>query len=460
MTNDIVLNKARALIEKHNMFPSQARVLVALSGGADSVSLLYALRLLKEELKIDRLAAVHIHHQLRGDEADRDARFVETLCKQWEIPLFLRRVNVKDIAKTQKIGLEEAGRLVRYTAFEELCTTEGFTQVATAHTASDNTETVLLHITRGTSIGGLAGIPPVRQNIVRPLLTCTRQEIEAFCLTHNLTYVTDSTNGDVTYARNRVRRCIVPELYTINPRVHEAITRLSTMAHEDEEYWEQAVSRAIETVRIEDGVYSAGAIADMPEALRRRVIRRLLSLCDGVCEEQHVRKILDCLTSEGAVILGNNKTVTVKQGYLTLCLNAVTSCEERLLNAGDTYRFGRTVYRAEVWDRQTFEKNQKIHKILLQFTCDYDKIKGKALVRTRREGDECTPYLRGGRRTLKKWFNAEKIPAARRSCIPVVADEDGVALVVGLGCDQRTAIDDTTQHILVFYVTEEEKTNA
>ncbi len=460
MTNDIVLNKARELIEKHNMFPPQARVLVALSGGADSVSLLYALCLLKEELKIDHLVAVHIHHQLRGDEADRDAHFVETLCKQWKIPLFLRRVNVKELAKTQKIGLEEAGRNVRYAVFQELCKTEGFTQVATAHTASDNTETVLLHIARGTGIGGLAGIPPVRQNIVRPLLSCTRQEIEAFCFTHNLTYITDSTNNDATYARNRVRRCIVPELYTLNPRVNEAITRLSAMAREDEEYWERMVSDAVETVRLEDGVYSARAIADMPKALQRRVIRHLLTLCDGVCEEQHVREVLDCLTSKGAVVLGNNKMVTVKQGYLTLCLNAATSCEERLLKAGETYRFGHTVYRTEVWDRRTFEKKQKIHKILLQCTCDYDKIKGKAFVRTRREGDECTPYLRGGQRTLKKWFNAEKIPAARRNCIPVVADEEGVVLVVGLGCDQRAAIDNTTQHILVFYITEEEKTNA
>ncbi len=460
MTNDIVLNKARALIEKHTLFPSDSHVLVALSGGADSVTLLHILLRLKEERQIARLAAVHIHHQLRGEEADRDALFVETLCKQWEVPLFLRRICVADVAKTEKIGLEEAGRKVRYAVFRELCTSEGFTHVATAHTASDNTETVLLHVTRGTGIGGLAGIPPVRQNVVRPLLTCTRQDIESYCRENNLPYVTDSSNSDISYARNRVRNCIVPELYTINPRVNEAVMRLSAMAREDEEYWEKAVADAVNRVKLDDRVYSASAIAQMPNALQRRVIRSLLLSCNGVCEEWHVREVMHHIPSDGSVTLGNHITVTVKQGYLTLHNTATVFHEEQLLKAGETYRFGHTTYRAEVWDRNTFEKNRKIYKILLQFTCDYDKIKGTAFVRTRREGDRCSPYLRGGERTLKKWFNAEKIPAARRNAIPVVVDEEGIALVVGLGCDKRTAIDDTTQHILVFYVTEEGKTYA
>jgi len=455
MMSDTVLTKVRTFLQQQRMVPSHAQLLVALSGGADSVALLHVLRLLKDELGIDRLAAVHIHHQLRGEEADRDAQFVETLCKQWEIPLFLRRVDVRAFAQAQKIGLEEAGRQVRYTVFDELCISEGFTQVATAHTASDNTETVLLHLARGTGVGGLGGIPPVRKNVIRPLLTCTRQEIEAFCKAHELPFVTDSTNSDVTYARNRVRNCIVPELYTLNPRVHEAISRLSAVVRDEEDYWDTVVTDAVHSAAVDCGIYSAHAIAKLPVAIQRRVIRHLIHSIDGVCEERHVQKVTELLTTEGAVTVGDHKTVTVKQGYLTL-RNISPDSKEHVLQPGETYRFGNTFYRAEVWDRKTFEKNRKIHKILLQYTCDYDKIKGTAVIRPRQVGDECSPYLRGGRRTVKKWLNAEKIPSVLRNTIPIVADEEGVALVVGLGCDERTAIDDTTKHILVFYITEEE----
>ncbi len=460
MMNDTVLTKARALLQQHHMVSPRAQLLVAISGGADSVVLLYVFHLLKEELAIDRLAAVHIHHQLRGEEADRDARFVETLCKQWDIPLFLRYVDVRAVAQAQKIGLEEAGRQVRYAVFDELCVSEGFTQVATAHTASDNTETVLLHLARGTGVSGLGGIPPVRQKVIRPLLTCTRQEIEAFCKAHALPFVIDSTNSDTVYARNRVRNCIVPELYTLNPKVHEAISRLSAVVRDEEDYWDTVVTDAVHNATVDRGVYSAHAIAKLSTALQRRIIRHLILSIDGVCEERHVQKVMEILTSEGAVTVGENKAVTVKQGYLTLCNAVATDFEERVLQPGETYCFGNTVYRAEVWDRETFEKNKKIHKILLQCTCDYDKMKGTAVVRTRQTGDECSPYLRGGRRTVKKWLNAEKIPSVLRATIPIVADEEGVVLVVGLGCDERVAIDDTTEHILVFYITEEEKTYA
>lgn len=460
MMDDTVLGKVQTLINKHAMFPPHAHVLVALSGGADSVTLLQVLCSLQKELSIDRLAAVHIHHGLRGEEADRDEQLVHALCDRLGVSLFVHHADVANVAKTQRLGLEEAGRAVRYAVFEELALAEGFTHVATAHTASDNIETVLMHVARGTGIGGLAGIPAVRGNVVRPLLTCTREEIECFCDRHNLMYAVDSTNADTAFARNRVRHCIVPELYRLNPRIHEAVTRLSVMAREDEDYWQGVVSDAVKAAEVSRGVYDAAMLHALPPALKRRVIRRLLVSLDGVCEEHHVRQIMEQLSSEGAVTLGPNKTVTIKQGYLTVDAESTASPDERLLKAGEIYHFGHVAYRAEVWDRNTFENHRKIHKILLQYTCDYDKIKGTAYVRSRREGDACSPYGRGGKRSLKKWFNAEKLPAVYRNCIPVVADEEGIALVVGLGCDARTAIDDATKQILVFYIIEEDQTYA
>ncbi|MBE6757806.1 MAG: tRNA lysidine(34) synthetase TilS [Ruminococcaceae bacterium] len=455
MTNNRLLENVRQLLHERAMLPPHAHLMVALSGGADSVALLYAMHRLREELAIDRLAAVHIHHGLRGEEADRDEAIAAAHCARCEIPLFTRHVDVAAVAEDIGCGLEEAGRKVRYRVFNELLDTEGYTHLATAHTQNDNTETVLLHLARGTSVAGLRGIPAVRDRYIRPLLTTTREDVETFCEENMLTFGLDSTNTDTAFARNRVRNCIVPHLYTINPRIHQSIFRLSVMAGEDEAYWQETVTAAIDECEISQGVYSAATLQRMPPALQRRVIQRIITLGGGICEERHIREVTALLLKSGAVKTGGGVLVTVKQGYLTVGESASYSVAEQPLSAGKTYRFGNTAYRAEVWDRNTFENYQKIHKILLQYVCDYDKIKGVACVRSRREGDICTPYHRGGRRTLKKWFNTEKVPAARRDTIPVVADADGVVLVVGLGCDARVALDDTTQHILLFFEIDE-----
>ncbi len=454
MTNDRLLENVRRLLCERAMLPPHARLLVALSGGADSVALLAAMYRLQEEFAIDRLAAVHIHHGLRGEEADRDEAIAKAHCERYGIPLYVRRIDVAAVAAQTHVGLEEAGRAVRYSVFDELLDSEGFTHLATAHTQNDNTETVLMHLARGTSPAGLRGIPAVRDRYIRPLLFCTRDDVEAFCEENLLTFAVDSTNADTAFTRNRVRNCIVPHLYTINPRVHEAISRLSYMAGEDEEFWQETVKAAIDRCQIAAGVYGAEKLSAMPAALLRRVIQHIVAAHGGICEERHIREVMALLCGEGTVTVGCGVHITVKQGYLTVG-EVPCSAFERPLAAGETYRFGDTVYRARVWERTTFENYQKIHKILLQYTCDYDKIKGVACVRSRREGDTCDPYLRGGRRTLKKWFNAEKVPAVQRDRIPVVVDELGVALVVGLGCDTRVAIDDATRRILIFFETNE-----
>lgn len=450
MTNNRLLDNVRRLLRERAMLPPHAHVLVALSGGADSVALLFALYHLREEFAIDRLAAVHIHHGLRGEEADRDEAIAKAHCERCGIPFYVRHIDVAAVAQQTHCGLEEAGRTVRYAAFDALLNDEGFTHLATAHTQNDNTETVLLHLARGTSPTGLQGIPAVRDRYIRPLLTSTRQDVETFCEEHLLTFGVDSTNADTAYARNRVRNCIVPHLYTINPRIHDAVFRLSCMASEDEAYWRAVVNTAIEDSKLSSGVYSIEKLTALPTALQRRVIGQLIAAHGGAVEERHVREVMALLPDEGALVVGGGIPVTVKQGYLTVGDTPPVAFEQ-LLAAGETYRFGDTVYRAEVWDRPTFENYQKIHKILLQYTCDYDKIKGVAYVRSRREGDTCDPYRRGGRRSLKKWFNAEKVPAVRRDAIPIVTDDEGVVLVVGFGCDTRAAIDDTTGRVLIFF---------
>ena len=187
--------KALAVIREEGMLCPGDMVLVALSGGADSVALLHLLLSLKESLGLQEIAALHVNHRIRGEEADQDEAFVQSLCGAWHVPLEIVRREVALLAQEQGKGLEETGREVRYAALEEAAGRMGETcRIATAHTLSDNIETVLLHLCRGCGIHGLTGIPPVRGRVIRPLLCCSREEIETYCREHSLSFVMDSTN--------------------------------------------------------------------------------------------------------------------------------------------------------------------------------------------------------------------------------------------------------------------------
>lgn len=189
------------------------------------------------------VAAAHLNHGLRGDEAERDEVFVHRLCAAWGVPLAVRREAVGRVAAERSLGVEEAGRAVRYAFLEEEAGRleregGGAVKIATAHTLSDSMETALLSMTRGCGPEGLQGVPPVRGRIVRPLIDCTRAEVEAFCAARGLEFVTDSTNSDCRYSRNRVRHRVVPELYRLNPRAEDAFARLFILLRRDEAHLE------------------------------------------------------------------------------------------------------------------------------------------------------------------------------------------------------------------------------
>lgn len=453
MSNAVKQN-ALTLIRDKQMLNAREGVLAAVSGGADSLALLHLLCGLKEELALGEIAAAHIHHGLRGAEADRDEAAVRAFCEQQGVRLFVCHADVAAEARQRGCGVEEAGRAVRYAFLRQTAAENGFDRIATAHTLSDSMETVLLYLARGTGIGGLTGIPPVRENLIRPLLTCTRAEIEEYAAEHALPFVTDSTNSDLTFARNRVRGCIVPELYKLNPRVDEAFARLMRAAQADEEYWREQTVAALNQARVQTGVYRADMLQNQPAALRSRLLRQAAEESAGVClEERHLRALTALLATGGTVTVNGGVNVSVKQGCFTVESppNDTGSAAEQPLEIGKTYTFGTRRYRCELWDRETYENWKKIHKILLQSTCDYDRIGSMACVRTRRTGDVYHPFRRGGGKTLKKWMNQCRVPAALRNTWPLVADEAGVVLIPGLGCDHRAAIDGNTQRILAFF---------
>lgn len=262
--------KVKNTILKFDMLTDCRNVTVALSGGADSVALLYSLYLLKEELGIS-LSACHVNHNLRGEESDGDELFVRRMCRMLDIPLYVRNIRVSDyVGKHESIEL--VARRIRYGFFSELGNDR---IIATAHTASDNCETVLINLIRGTALSGMCGIPPKRDNVIRPLIDCTREEIEQFCRENSLGYVTDSTNLSDDYTRNKLRLGIIPELKKINPSLTAAVGRMSQAATLDDKYLDKLASDEKEKA-CKDGKYYVPALCSLDECILRRVATMIL----------------------------------------------------------------------------------------------------------------------------------------------------------------------------------------
>lgn len=282
------IEKVKRADADYGMFGGAA-VCAALSGGADSVSLLLALR----ELSAERgfaLSACHLNHGLRGEESDRDQRFCGELCARLGVPLYSRRIAVTELAEKHE-SLEETARRVRYDFFRDALNALGGNAVlATAHTANDNAETVLINMTRGTGLAGLCGIPPVRGlgefRVVRPLIYCTRAEVEEFLFECGQNFVTDRTNLSEEYTRNKIRRRMLMEILDINPSAIETLGRMTRNLREDNAFLEELAEKALAENRTGRG-YNAAELAKLPRPIRSRVVRKILA--DGGIEPSSLR---------------------------------------------------------------------------------------------------------------------------------------------------------------------------
>ena len=240
--------------KQKRLFEKNSRVLVAFSGGKDSLCLLNLFSQAAKEWNLT-LGACHVHHGIRGEEADADARLAEAFCREKKIPFYLEKTDVPAFCKENGLGLEEGARLERYRILEEVRHREGFDLIATAHSASDQAETVLFRLIRGTGLCGAAGIPVKRDRIIRPLLAFTQEEILSYCKENSLLFTKDSSNDDITISRNRIRSVILPEMKKINPNAENALNRFALMARWQEEMLRKEVSLWEENtgIRAEDG---------------------------------------------------------------------------------------------------------------------------------------------------------------------------------------------------------------
>lgn len=411
------------------MLEGADRVCVALSGGADSVALLCVLSELKDDFGI-ALSAVHVNHCLRGDESERDERFVRQLCEQMGVPLKVHRFDVAALAAERGQSIELAARNLRYGVFDDI-TADG-TLVATAHTVSDNLETVLINMARGTGVKGLGGIPPVRGKIIRPLCTCTREEVERYVAAVGCGYVTDSTNADTDITRNCVRHLIVPNMKKINPSAERAVLRLSEQCRELSEMVEGMAARLLS-----DAADERGYKADLLAAAERPVLAAAVRLAaeKAGCREidaEHTDRLCELLCSgRGRLQLGG-AFAEVEGGlirFVTEPTRYTHGSQQAPLTEGDN-QIGN--YKIVVKNTQFVHKNSAANTICL------GKLKGKPVLRTRLSGDSIA-LLGRPRKSIKKLFCEAAVPLDERERLPVIADDEGVVWVYRFGVDRRVA---------------------
>ncbi len=434
-----VTEKVRTALIQNAVVKAGDTIVVGLSGGADSVTLLYCLCSLRQEWGFD-LCAVHVHHGLRGAEADRDRDFSERLCKDLNVPFVCYTYDVQTLAKKQGKGLEEMGRELRYKAFNEVASRFPCAYIATAHTADDHLETVLLHLCRGCGLHGLTGLPSVRGNVIRPLIDCRRTDIEAYCQQHGLSYVTDSTNADDTYTRNRVRHQLVPLLVEIHPNAEEAVMRLAEQAKQTEQYLQTLAEPIFQKMITDDpNRFRREPLLTADAFLQKMILQKLMRDRAVPVSENHILTMCDVVREGGTVILPKSLTFEVSRSFITLLESKLTDI----------------AYRTEVLTREEYEQKLNISKELFKNCCDYDMICGDVQIRYRIEGDAYRPAGRGCQKTLRKLFNENEVPKSLRTTVPLVCDDRGIVIVGGFGCDERVAITPSTKRILVLKKTEE-----
>ncbi len=452
MITPSLTEKVYAFTEEKRLFSAPATVIVGVSGGADSMALLHVLHTWRDgDL---RLVAVHIHHGLRGEEADRDETLVRSYCAENGIDYLCERVNVRAVAKEMGVGEEEAGRRVRYDAFERIRAAESADVIATAHNADDAAETVLMHILRGCGVGGLCGIPAKRGRIVRPLLDCTRAEIESYCAENGVPYIVDSTNADSTYTRNRVRHQLLPLLREMNPSVTDALARLRTSAAQDEAFFTALAERALANACLEDGSLSRTVFLQQEKPVRVRMWKALLlkNGCDSYTE-RHIDALEAALSADrGTVYLADGYSVCVSADrvkcFSKQCQTDVLCIPVETLPL--RFHFNGREHVLQRMSCKEIAYLQNVHKKFFHYAIDCDRIQGSLTVRCRRDGDRFHPAGRKVGKTLKALFQELRVPTYDRDAVLLLCDEDGIVLMPGVACDSRVCPSDSTKHFLVW----------
>ncbi len=456
-------------VEKHDLINHGDNIVVGVSGGADSICLLYLLRKYSEKVMFS-LTAVHVHHMLRKADADADAAFVQTMCREMEVRCLVARCDVRGLSKSAGMSLEEAGRTARYRSFAKVADTMQPSKIAVAHNFDDSVETILLNMIRGTDLKGFTGMKEMSyvngQVIIRPLLPFTKTEIKEFIIMRKLQYREDSTNAETEFTRNKIRNKIMPIINDINPRAAIHINNLAKSVEKVEQYtdWmaQEYYNHAV-TFEQSKAIISLAKIEDADAFIKNKIIYNVIV---AICGQQkdisrtHVEQVVDLIEKQTGKQISLPYGLIAKKDYYDLIIEKDFEAEPV-----EEEKEVIVIPHTEIsWKEQSLEgfdgviitynlvlvtdenRNKLMVKNNFTKTFDYDKIIGDITLGARSSGDKIV--LKEGTKSVKKYFIDEKIPQERRDDILILKDEESVLWIVGFRMSEEYKITDETKMAL------------
>lgn len=418
-------SKVLGFIRKEQMLSPGDHVICALSGGKDSMALLHVLWSLKDELGVT-VSAAHMNHNLRGEESLRDEEFVKAQCSALGVPLALKSEDVSVYAKANKLGLEEAARNLRYEFLESI---SPGAKIATAHTAEDNLETMLLHLIRGCGLHGLSAISPIRGNVIRPLLMTDRREIEAYLEANNIPHVEDSTNAQDVCLRNRIRHHVLPLLISENPNLPTASSSLCMELGREDQYLDELATAERNKLQ-KDGKLSVPGLLSLPENMIFRVLGHYLSAVPQL-QRKHLKDALSlCESPSPSASLSLPGDFRLRREYDLLVLDTAQISfqpDPKTIGPGQVVSFGPWKISCQAAPCPK-DLPQDTISLILPPT-------GVFTLRCRQTGDRIS--LPGGTKKLSRYLMDQKIPANARDTLPVVLCGDQLAAVLPIAADKN-----------------------
>lgn len=464
-----MIDRVIETIRDNSMFSPGDKVIVAVSGGADSMSLLNILYDVRDQLGIS-LAVAHVNHCLRGNEADEDEEYVKQFCIKKGIEVYIKRVDVNRLAEEKGISCESAGREARYSFFSEVKERINAQKIALAHNANDQAETMLMHIIRGSGMEGLTGIKPVRDVVyVRPIINVKREEIERYCRENNLEFRTDKTNFENIYARNKIRLELIPYIKNnFNEDIISSLNRLGDTIQKDNEYLDFLAEEKYKSYCENNNgkVIIYKKTFSEKESILTRIIRKALAEVKGDLnnfEKVHIYDIIniqknftgkkvslpcniEAYNNYGDVIIYDYKKDKIIKNP---CIDAYI-LEKNTTNYISSLKVKITIRKVGNNEKIDF----KTHVLTKYF--DADKLERDITLRFRKEGDRFTPLGMKGSKKLKDYFMDLKIPREERDKVPLICCGDDIVWIVGYQVDNRFKVDKGTKNILEINIEREE----